>query len=107
MQFYDTPRNVREAIECPPPNPLGNYDYPTAGKNDNSEEKNHKMPFFQNPLGNYAFLQICEMFRLMIEPELILSSRPQFINDLSRRILIFYNTLQAHFLFSENLVDVS
>ena len=66
MQFYDTPRNVREAIECPPPNPLGNYDYPTAGKNDNSEEKNHKMPFFQNPL---AFLQICEMFRLMIEPE--------------------------------------
>ena len=80
MQFYDTPRNVREAIECPPPNPLGNYDYPnagknedknhempffsnplgnydypTAGKNGNSEEKNHKMPFFPNPLGNYAY----------------------------------------------------
>ena len=34
MQFYDTPRNVREAIECPPPNPLGNYDYPTAGNDD-------------------------------------------------------------------------
>ena len=36
MQFYDTPRNVREAIECPPPNPLGNYDYPTAGKDDHT-----------------------------------------------------------------------
>ena len=36
MQFYDTPRNVREAIECPPPNPLGNYDYPTAGNDDHT-----------------------------------------------------------------------
>ena len=36
MQFYDTPRNVREAIECPPPNPLGNYDYPTAGKDEHT-----------------------------------------------------------------------
>ena len=41
MQFYDTPRNVREAIECPPPNPLGNYDYPTAGP----------LPVFRKPCG--------------------------------------------------------
>ena len=53
MQFYDTPRNVREAIECPPPNPLGNYDYPTAGKN--SEEKKHEMPFFQIRLATMPF----------------------------------------------------
>ena len=41
MQFYDTPRNVREAIECPPPNPMGNYDYPTAGP----------LPVFRKPCG--------------------------------------------------------
>ena len=41
MQFYDTPRNVREAIECPPPNPLGNYEYPTAGP----------LPVFRKPCG--------------------------------------------------------
>ena len=45
MQFYDTPRNVREAIECPPPNPLGNYDYPTAGNDDHTRLNIILIPF--------------------------------------------------------------
>ena len=56
MQFYDTPRNVREAIECQPPNPLGNYDYPTAGKNDNLvKRKIIKCLFFQIRLATVPF----------------------------------------------------
>jgi len=41
MQFYDTPRNVREAIESSQMNGMGNYDIPTAGP----------LPVFRKPCG--------------------------------------------------------
>jgi len=41
MQFYDTPRNVREAIESSQLNGMGNYDIPTAGA----------LPVFRKPCG--------------------------------------------------------
>ena len=47
LQFYDTPRNVREAMSSPAPNPnmmpgnYGNYDIPNPGS----------LPVFRKPCG--------------------------------------------------------